>query len=260
MDNHCLNCHQQLNSNFCHHCGQKASTHRFSLKNFMLQDLVRGVFDIDKGFIYTIKELFVRPGHSIREYIQGKRIKHFNYFTFIILIITLGHLGDTLDVKLIDTTHYFSTDKEFLAGFEKLSKDNPKLFILIRIPFFALFSFWFFRKSKQNLTEHLVLNTYKASGELLIAIIFTILSVFFKNTFASTYIFSGVVVVSLIYSIWFYYQYFSTFGYSRAGLYLRSILTSVILILVIVSVTEFMLGLKAGFEQHNSTIKTSPKQ
>jgi hypothetical protein len=68
----CLNCNNTIDKNFCNICGQKTSTHRFSIKHILDAGILNGIFMINKGFFFTIKELFTRPGHSIREYINGK--------------------------------------------------------------------------------------------------------------------------------------------------------------------------------------------
>lgn len=249
MNNKCLNCNQSIDSNFYPKCGQNTATHRFSLKHFFLHDLIHGIFHLDKGFFYTIKELFTRPGHSIREYIEGKRAKHFNYVTFIILIISIGYIiGNISEIKLIDTTQYFTSDKDLLTGFDKITKEYPKLFTMVKIPFLALFTFLLFRKNKQNFTEHLVLNTYKVCGELIIAIAFTTIAILLRGNVALNYIFSFVGILTFCYSVWYYYQYFSAFGYSKFSLFVRSVLTSIILFLVIAGITGFIVGMKAGFD------------
>jgi hypothetical protein len=86
------------------------------------------------------------------------------------------------------------------------------------------------------------------SGELLIAIAFTILAIMLKSTLALSYLVNGVALSSLVYSIWFYYPYFSAFGYSKVGLFARSLLTSVTLLFVVSSVAAFIAGVKAGIE------------
>lgn len=248
MQKQCLNCQQFYDSNFCPNCGQDAATQRFSIKHFFIHVFVHGVFQLEKGFFYTLKELFIRPGHSIREYVQGKRMKHFNYFTFLILVITIGLVFKEIsDIELINTTHYFSSSQHMLTKFNKVTNENPKLYTLIRIPFLALFSFWFFKKSQQNYTEHLILNIYKVCGELLIAISFTLLAIALKGILPLGYFFTGAAIFTLLYSIWFYHQYFSTFGYSKLGLFLRSVLTSIILMLVVAAVTTFVIGVQDGF-------------
>lgn len=88
----CLNCNNQIQNNFCSVCGQKLSTHRYSLQHFFVHDLVHGVFHVDKGFLFTIKELFTRPGHSMREFIEGKRANHFNYFSLVLIILGCNSL------------------------------------------------------------------------------------------------------------------------------------------------------------------------
>jgi hypothetical protein len=249
MTNHCLNCNQTIESNYCPSCGQKATTHRFSMHHFIMHDLVHGVFHIDKGFLYTIKELFTRPGHSIREYIEGKRAKHFNYFTFIILIITIGHLvGNISDIKLIDTTHYFSNDQETLEQSQKITSQYPKVFTLLKIPFLALFTSLFFSKSKLNFTEYLILNIYKVCGELIIAIAFTILAILLKSIIPFSYFYSLAVIVTFAFSVWYYFQHFSKFGYSKLSLLMRSVATTIILFIVTECVSLFIIGMKVGFE------------
>jgi hypothetical protein len=218
------------------------------LKYFLLNDLVRNLIPLDKGFFYTIKELFSRPGHSIRAFVQGKRAKHFNYFTFILLVISMNHFaGSWSEIKLIDITSYSLNSDEILTKFEKMSRAYPQLFTLMQIPFLALFSYLFFRNSKQNLTENLVLNTYKTSAELLLSTLFTMISVVYKNIAVLSYLYSVVAVLTLSYSVWFYYQYFSAFGYSKVSLLLRSVLTTVIITLAIAAVSVFAIGVQDGF-------------
>ncbi|WP_255067898.1 DUF3667 domain-containing protein [Lacihabitans sp. LS3-19] len=244
-----MNCNKLIKSNFCPDCGQSAATHRFSLHHFFVHDLVHGILHLDKGFFFSIKELFTRPGHSIREFIEGKRAKHFNYVSLIIMIIAVGYfVGNISEIKLIDTTYYFSSNKELVTKFDKISKKYPKLFTIIKIPLLAFFTFLFFKKAKQNFTEHLILNIYKVCGELLIAIIFTLIAILFKSILPINYFFSIVGVLTFVYSIWYYFQYFSTYGYSKFSLLIRSVITTIILFLIIASINEFVIGVKEGFE------------
>jgi hypothetical protein len=136
---------------------------------------------------------------------------------------------------------------EILDKFEKISKAHPQLFTLMQIPFLALFSYLFFRKSQQNLTENLVLNAYKTSAELLVSGLFTAVTVFYKNLAVLSTVYSGVAAFTFVYSTWFYHQYFSVFGYSKLGLLFRSVLTTIIITMVIGIVTIFVIGVQDGF-------------
>ncbi|MCB0631023.1 MAG: DUF3667 domain-containing protein, partial [Lewinella sp.] len=64
----CKNCNQTAGGNFCAHCGQSTKVDKINLPNF-LRELSEGVFQINRGFFFTLKELFVRPGYSIRAYL-----------------------------------------------------------------------------------------------------------------------------------------------------------------------------------------------
>jgi uncharacterized membrane protein YGL010W len=248
MSDHCLNCHHPLTNKFCPNCGQKATTHRFSLKRFLLHDFIHGVFSIDRGFLYTVGQLFTRPGHSIREYVEGKRAQHFSFFAFIVLVITLGHLiGSYFNVSMVDAL-YYSSDGGVVTELEKFYKESPKLFKLSQIPFFALFSWLIFKKSKQNFTEHLVLNSYKVSAEIMLLVALSLLAYFFRDVLSPSHVQGSIAIVLLLYSTLFYYQYFSRFGYSKAGLLLRSVLASIVINVLIAAITTFFVGMKQGFE------------
>lgn len=165
MDSHkCLNCYNQTINNFCSVCGQKNSTHRFSLSHIVLHDFIHGVFHLDKGFFFTIKELFTRPGHSIREYIQGKRVKHFNYFTLLIILITIEFVIRSYS----SVTREEIFGKEEVLGYSKIVDKYNKIIRLISIPLWALITWLLFRKTKQTFMENVVLNLYMMSAFLLI--------------------------------------------------------------------------------------------
>lgn len=243
----CLHCNSKANGNFCQNCGQSTTTNRFSLKHMITHDFVHGVFHLDMGFLFTIKELFTRPGHSIRDYIQGKRAKHFNCFTLLILIITFGHIiGKYSTIKLADFVSFNS--KGFVTELETTTTTYPKLFVLLTIPIYGLISFLWFRKSKQNYTEHFILNSFKSAGELLISLLFTILTIFYTNLSVLKIIYSCMTFLYVSYTMWFYFQYFSKFGYSKTSLFFRSLFASITLTIILASITVFVFSVKTGIE------------
>ena len=228
MNNKCLNCSSTIENNFCPYCGQKTATKKFSLKHFITHDLIHGVFHLDKGLLFTIKELFTRPGHSIREYVQGKRVKHFNYFTAILIIIAIGHfLGGFSKVRFADLY-----EKGQMTGYAKVVKEYAKVIILIGIPLFTLSSYLLFKKAKQNYTEHLVLNTYLMSGILVIGLLFPTITLFYSNIKVLQVVNFCIPLLEMIYYFWFFYQYFSVFGYSKVSLTFKSILIAIIILFI----------------------------
>jgi len=218
----CQNCNETITGNFCANCGQKTSVHRYSFKYFIVHDLIHGFWSVDNGFIFTIRALFTRPGHSIREFINGKRVGYFSFATLLVIILGVSHfVGEYSQVKLSDLMP--ESSKESMNVIEEFTKNYPKTALLLAIPFYSVFSFLWFRKSKLNLTEHFVLNSYKAIAESIIELIFTIITVIYTSQKGLMTIYSFVMFCSIVYSFWYYKQFFSAYGYSKKALAIRSL-------------------------------------
>ncbi|WP_299289135.1 DUF3667 domain-containing protein [uncultured Mucilaginibacter sp.] len=218
----CLNCTNPITDKFCPNCGQKSTVHRYSLKHFVEHDLIHGIWHIDNGIVFTIKELFTSPGHSIREFINGKRVSYFSFVTLLLLILGISHfLSEYAQVKLLDLMP--ESSKGAMNELQEFTKKNPKTILLITIPFYSIFSFIWFRKSRLNITEHFVLNSYKIVAESLFGLLFLIVTIFYTNIKVLTIIYSFISLLTIVYAFWFYRQFFSIYGYSKKSLIIRSL-------------------------------------
>lgn len=217
----CLNCSTPVTENFCGSCGQKITVHRYSFKHFIEHDLIHGIWHADNGIFFTIRELFTRPGHSVRGFINGKRVGYFSFVTMLLLILGISlFLDEFAQVKMSDLMP--ESSKGAMNELQELTKKYPKLMLLLTIPFYSIFSFLWFRKSKLNLTEHFVLNSYKTVAESLIGLLFLIVTIFYTNIKVLTIIYSFITLFTLIYAFWFYKQFFSGYDYSKKSLIIRS--------------------------------------
>lgn len=223
MTNNCLNCNEELVGKYCNNCSQPASTHRFSLSHVFKHDFVHGIFHFDKGFFFTIKELFTRYSHSIREYVQGKRVKHFNYFATVLLLLTIIYFVKKW--AKIESSDLFDTN---VKGLLKVQKDYSKITVFLNIPIIAFISFLLFQRSKQNYTENLVLNMYLLCGLTVISLILPICMIFTDNKEFLFIVNYFVTALVFLYIIIFYYQYFSVFNYKKYDLIIRIILISIL--------------------------------
>ena len=242
MTGQCLNCSNAVRASYCENCGQKTTTHRFSLKHIFSHDFVHGVFHLDKGLLYTVRELLVRPGHSIREYIEGKRVRHFNYFTLILLILTLGVVLEQFTP--VNPTDIFESvrSNEDIVAFMEMIREYPKVFVLATIPLYAIFSWVFFRKAQLNFAEHLVLNSYRAAGELLFSLSFNVIMIFVHDLEVLKVVNIVLTIIVPVYSTIFYYQFFSAHSFRRAGLFFRSLFASLALnFIVMITTTVFLI-------------------
>ena len=222
MTETCLNCSNAVTENFCGSCGQKTTVHRYSFKHFIEHDLIHGIWHVDNGILFTIRELFTRPGHSIREFINGKRVGYFSFVTLLLLILGISHfLGEYAQIKISDLMP--ESSKGAINEVQEFTKKYPKSMLLVTIPFYSIFSFLWFKKTKLNLTEHFVLNSYKTVAESLIGLLFLIITIFYTDIKVLTIIYSFISLLTLVYAFWFYRQFFSVFGYSKKSLIIRSL-------------------------------------
>lgn len=84
----CKNCATRYRGRYCPSCGQKARTGRL---NWMAlwDNLAYSVTNMDRGFLFTVKELFTRPGYMMQDYILGKRINYFRPFSMMVILTTV---------------------------------------------------------------------------------------------------------------------------------------------------------------------------
>lgn len=233
MHDTCLNCNQPVVTKYCGNCGQKSSTHRYSLKHFIEHDFIHGVWHVDKGLLFTVKELFTRPGNSIREYILGKRVNYFNVITLLLLTATISSILSHYS-KLDYSILFSDNSKAIMNSTQELMTSYFKVFLLLTIPFNAFFSYVWFKKAGFNYSEHIVLNAYKTGADMIITLVLTFMTLFFTNsvTVINVY-FMTYTVFSIAYGIWLYAQFFSQSGYSKVSLYVRSIMIPVSFMLFI---------------------------
>lgn len=157
----CLNCDATLTGAYCHNCGQKADAHRITLPHLIKHDLVHGVWHVDKGLLYTLREAFLRPGYMAIDYIKGKRVKYYNVFYLILMVMGINAL-----VAHYFKLHYNINDEAEVKGLV-LHKDRVdvsyyvkhyfKQLLFLSIPLFALSGYLSFRKLKLNFAEHAII-------------------------------------------------------------------------------------------------------
>ena len=94
-ENHvCPTCGTSFEGNYCPRCGQSTRIGRYSFKNAFL--LFLDVWGLgNRGMFRTIRDLILRPGYMIRDYLQGMQMAYFPPFKMFFLLITLGLLIDT---------------------------------------------------------------------------------------------------------------------------------------------------------------------
>ncbi|MGZ2369612.1 DUF3667 domain-containing protein [Ancylomarina sp. YFZ004] len=205
----CKNCEYNFSGNFCNNCGQSSNVRKVDFK-YLLDEIPNGVFQLNRGILFTLKQLFTRPGHSIREFLEGKRKPYYRPIAFLLIISTLY----VLSAFLFDKSTFIDM---FLSGWERAMINNNEnsgfdilkwisrnqaYITLLFIPVFSLASYVAFLKSKFNYFEHLVLNTYITAQQMIIYFIFSF--VFFEDNILLIIPY----IIGVIYNFWTFHQFF----------------------------------------------------
>lgn len=168
QSNNCLNCNANVSGNFCHECGQKTDTHRITVKHFITHDLIHGVWHIDKGIPYTLKQVFTRPGHASMDYIAGKRVKFYNVFYLSLLVV-----GFFLLIALAgkEGGEQIDSNNEVAQKISGILFNYSKVFIFMFIPLSAFCGKIIFDRMDLNYAEHLIIAGFSILGCFIILLI-----------------------------------------------------------------------------------------
>lgn len=215
----CPNCNTDFELNYCHNCGQKAIKERLSLK-YLTTDFIFSFFHLEKkGLLFTLKELFLRPGLTAKDYIVGKRQRFYPPMKLLILagtIIVIASLrynffandfsDSSSDLMVFNLLNLSQNQEELFDSFFEYAEHYATLMNIVAIPVFSLFSYLFFIKHKYNFAENLILNTYITAEQLLFLVL---LIPFLEIEPASkTILIQSYSVATIMYNIWAYTQFF----------------------------------------------------
>ena len=158
----CKSCHQPGQGNYCSNCGQSLKVKKITFLS-LVHEVMHFVTHMDKGILYTIKELIKHPGTMQLAYIHGNRVRHQKPVSMYFICATLLGLAlywiNALLVKYYDAGN--ATEGFFFHKY-------GVLFLLLAIPFSALITFLFFYRSGFNYSEIGVMQLYTVSMFLLI--------------------------------------------------------------------------------------------
>jgi len=130
----------------------------------------------------------------------------------------------------VDATVLYD-DKKTVEGLLKVLKDYSKITVFLTVPIISIVSYLFFRKSKQNYTENLVLNMYLLCGTLTISLLLTTSLILTDNKDFLISVNYLAAVLTFLYVLIFYYQYFSVFGLKKYKLIIRVIIIAILYLL-----------------------------
>ena len=121
-DHHeCATCGTHYEGNYCPRCGQSAKIGRYSFKNAIL--LYLDVWGLgNRGMFRSIRDLILRPGYMIRDYLRGMQMAYFPPFKMFFLLLALSLLVNSgLNIQGINREKQNEKETE-----ELFSRFKPK--------------------------------------------------------------------------------------------------------------------------------------
>jgi hypothetical protein len=185
----CKNCNAEFDGKFCPYCGQKAKTGRITISQ-VAKDLQNQVVHVEQGFLYTLRELILRPGIMLRDFIAGKRVKHIKPVKFLVwataisfLIVKLLGFQEHI-INQIKAQQQIQDNSPVMSLLQKIGdwvNAHPSVIMLFTVPFIGLASWLLFRKRAYNYAEHFTAAAYLMGMINLFSIVVTIVLSFFKH-------------------------------------------------------------------------------
>jgi hypothetical protein len=173
----CLNCESPLldAQKYCPECGQKTNIHRLNFHEIS-HEIIHYVVHVDKSIFNLLKELAIRPGIVAREFVTGKRQKHFrplNFFMIVAgIVVFMTSLfytaNDTRSRQMQQAAEHIKDPvrkQNLLDMADRTKKVNvitqkySNVINMVATPLLTLV-FWLFYRRQYNYVESLTANMY----------------------------------------------------------------------------------------------------
>jgi len=236
----CPNCNHIIEQHFCRQCGEK-KFRRINMKD-VVSDFFSNFINLEGPILSTIKDLTLRPGKMIHDYLNGKRNKYYKPFQFYILATTVYFVFFYLwgyemlemfkDIGASYNTTASSVEmNEFQQKFREFYEKNMQKLNFLQIPVYAWLIWLFFKKkSGHSYTETLVTALYIMAQ----ALVFGIISTFFVSIHPSLPLWIGLLFL-LLYLPWCLKQ-----------LYQENIVPTIVKSIVIIFLGFLIQGILGG--------------
>lgn len=247
---HCINCHRAIDvpdQKFCPSCGQPTPVHRIDW-HFLGHELEHSVLHMDRGILYSLKELMLRPGHLIRDYLDGRRANQAKplllvmVMSAVVVILTkylegTGVLDSAVAAGVAGAREASTGASVDLVQAEKASRAAADLmnryfaaFTLLLLPLeAAAFRLAFHRVGNLNYPEWLVITALLTVQTFVFWAVLVVLHRWIPQPAA------WAVLLSMVYAVYSLVQFFQ--DYPRWKSVLRTLLG-----LIIFAVANWVIG------------------
>lgn len=231
----CKNCSAEVSHKYCSNCGQPIALKRID-RHYIMHEMEH-ILHLERGIFYTIKELALKPGDSVKLFIAENRIRLVKPVIFIIVTSLIYTIVTHLLHIEEGYVGYTDGKSSATASIMKWVQDHYGYANIIMGVFIAFWTGLFFKRYGYNFFEILILLCFVMGIAMLIFTVFAILQ---GLTHIRLVEIGGYVAV--IYCTWSIGQFFDKTkpaSYLKAlGAYLLGMITSVLFALVLGGIAD----------------------
>jgi len=214
----CQHCKAELSSPYCSQCGHPSTLKRIN-GAYIFSEIV-SVLNFDKGILYTIKELLIRPGQNIQDFLLKDRNRLVKPVIFVILCSLIYTLAQQLLHFEDRYANYMDYNESAVILILEWIQKNYGYANIIMTLFIAIWIRIFFRKSHYNFFEILVLLFFIIGIGMLIYTIFGIV-----DSWANIRVLHFGGFIAFFYAAWAIGQFF---GRTKKVNYLKGFLSYIL--------------------------------
>ncbi|WP_296705703.1 DUF3667 domain-containing protein [Algoriphagus sp.] len=227
---YCKKCETKLSGSYCFNCGAPIQLNRIDRKYVFNE--IGSVLNFDKGILYTIKELLLRPGKTVQEFILEDRNRIVKPIVFIIICSLIYTLFQRLLHFEDGYVNYSEGDTSTSSLIFEWVSNNYGYANIIMALFIALWIKIFFKKYGYNYFEILILLCFTMGMGMLFFSVFGIIDSMVEMT-----IIDKGFLLGIFYIAWAIGQFFDKkkfFNYIKAFIaYMLGFITFTIGVLLI---------------------------
>lgn len=213
--------------------------------------MIAGLFSVDRGAFFTLRQIIIRPGIAANRYLAGERKKYFNFVTLLFVVIGITFFVNKLNVLYIfggGPGHVVidghTTAPTPLQQNKSVNLSNYARYILFAfVPTIALAFTIMYRRCRYRYIENVVAANILLIGTILIFLVSLlgamILYLLVGNADLMVRIFNLLFLAGMIFYFFLFSFQYQKSNYTLPGLLWRSFAT---FLLTIVIYTTLFLG------------------
>jgi hypothetical protein len=162
----CKKCNAQNegNQNYCGYCGTTIQVKRLEWK-FIFEE-IQQVFNFEKGILFTIREMSIRPGKAVREFLDGDRQRLVKPIFFLFATsVVYSLIIEWFNIELYPEKKI--EIQQFNSGLKWISSNLGYMNIFLCF----IYSFWsslLFPKQNYNFIERFIFFCYSSGMVMLL--------------------------------------------------------------------------------------------